>query len=93
MGAPIEYDASECVSEASFYNTAPHRRVFCVGSRFLFVPTYSTVHVHDEAVHAMSDERASWYELRAGRRHVLPYKHPFTCHAKGRWIGRTVLTS
>ena len=44
-----------------------------------------------EAVHAMSDERASWYELRAGRRHVLPYKHPFTCHAKGRWIGRTVL--
>ena len=37
----------------------------------------------------MSD-RAAWYSLRGGRRHVVPYEHVFTSHAKGRWVGQRV---
>ncbi|KAL1525947.1 hypothetical protein AB1Y20_020773 [Prymnesium parvum] len=37
-----------------------------------------------------SPERERWYELRGGRRCVLPYTHSFTTHSKGRWVGRRV---
>ena len=36
-------------------------------------------------------ERASWYEVRDGRRHVVPYEHTYLSNAKGRWVGRRVL--
>ena len=31
--------------------------------------------------------RAAWYEVRNGRRHVLPYDFTFTSFAKRRWLG------
>ena len=34
--------------------------------------------------------RAAWYEVRNGRRHVLPYDFTFTSFAKRRWLGRRV---
>ena len=34
--------------------------------------------------------RAEWYVLGSGQRHVVPYVHTFTSHAKGRWVGRSV---
>ena len=36
------------------------------------------------------DERANWYSIIDGRRHVIPYTHEFSCHTKGRWLGRTL---
>ena len=39
----------------------------------------------------MADGRGRWYEVRAGRRHVVPYLHDFASYAKGRWIGRRVV--
>ena len=36
-------------------------------------------------------ERTSWYEVRDGRRHVVPYEHTYLSNAKGRWVGRRVL--
>ena len=36
-------------------------------------------------------ERASWYEVRDGRRHVVPYEHTYLSNAKGRWVGRRVV--
>jgi len=35
--------------------------------------------------------RATWYEIRDGRRHVVPYTHEFVSNTKGRWVGRKVL--
>ena len=35
-------------------------------------------------------ERSQWYSTHHGRRHVVPYNHPFECRAKGRWVGRNV---
>ncbi|EOD36819.1 hypothetical protein EMIHUDRAFT_201067 [Emiliania huxleyi CCMP1516] len=32
--------------------------------------------------------RATWYEIRDGRRHVVPYTHEFVSNTKGRWVGR-----
>ena len=36
-------------------------------------------------------DRATWYTLEDGRRHVLPYRHTFQSFAKARWVGRHVL--
>lgn len=35
-------------------------------------------------------DRADWYTVAGGRRHVIPYSHEFSCFAKGRWVGRTL---
>eukprot|EP01052_Picozoa_sp_SAG31_P005404 SAG31_NODE_237_length_19590_cov_13.149915_10_plen_134_part_00 len=32
-----------------------------------------------------------FYFVRAGRRYVRPYNYDFETHAKGRWVGRTLL--
>lgn len=37
-------------------------------------------------------ERDGWYEFRDGRRLVVPYLHSFSSFAKGRWVGRRVLS-
>ena len=36
------------------------------------------------------DDRSTWYEVRDGRRHVVPYTHSFASNAKGRWVGKRV---
>ena len=36
------------------------------------------------------EDRACWYELRDGRRHVLPYEYTYNSHVKRRWRGRGV---
>ena len=37
------------------------------------------------------EERARFYTVLDGRRHVVPYQHTFTSFSKRRWLGRRVL--